>query len=227
MRTLDHRAWKEMRCVGWSRSHGVCFAGLLLTACGSPRDESAATAKVDATMVDTTAVVDSHASGRAASGVGEAPVWEAEDCGFAERQGHPDPGPLIDEYLERDAQRAAVAVDEWFEGAVLCPDHEGGPDMYGLASGYTTRHLPSTDTTAAAIVTTRRLGYVEFPGGGGSQLVIDTAITMDTVRAVRTPFGWRIDGPAFRLAVHPGSPLARSHLSADDRARLAPLLAPQ
>jgi hypothetical protein len=97
--------------------------------------------------------------------------------------------------------------------------------MYGLAAGYTTRHLPATDTTAAAIVTTRRLGYVEFPGGGGPQLVIDTATTVDTVRAIRTPFGWRIDGPAFRLAVHPDSPLARSHLSASERARLAPLLA--
>ena len=203
--------------IAWSRSHVAWCASALPMACGSPGNNA----------VDTARVVRPRASARAEQHSNEPPVWEAEDCGFTERQGHPDPRPLIDEYLERDAQRPAVTVDEWFAGAMLCPDHEGGPDMYGLAAGYTTRHLPTTDTTAAAIVTTRRLGYVEFPGGGGAQLVIDTATTVDTVRAVLTPFGWRIDGPAFRLAVHPDSPLARSHLTESDRARLAPLLAPQ
>lgn len=203
----------RVRC---SRFLVVWCAGVLLTGCAKRSDRAG----------DTVAVVASQTTSFTTSGPKESPVWEAEDCGFAERQGHPDPDPLIDEYLERDARRAEVDIDEWFDGAVLCPGQEGGPDMYGLVAGYTTRHLPGTDTTAAAVVTTRRLGYVGFSGAGVPKLVIDTATTVDTVRALRTPFGWRIDGPAFRLAVHPDSPLAQSHLSADDRARLAPLLAP-
>jgi hypothetical protein len=101
----------------------------------------------------------------------------------------------------------------------MCPDEEGGPDSYMLAAGYVARHLPGTDSTAAAVVTTHRLGFVTFDSIGRPLLKVDTATTMDTVRAVRTPYGWRIDGPAFRLAVHPDAPLARSHLSAADRAR--------
>ena len=201
----------------------ILLVAIVLSACAGTADEASDPTPESAPPLP--AVDSVSALAHAAPDLAPTPWYDEEDCGFVRVQTHPDPDSLIAQYLRRDATRAEVQVDEWFASAVACPDHEGGPDMYGLAAGYETRGVERADSVVAVEVTTRQLGSVGFDSAGQAELFIDTATVRDTVRALQTPFGWRIDGPAFRLAVHPHAPLARSHLSSADSARLAALMA--
>ena len=154
------------------------------------------------------------------------PAYLSEECGLVRVQTHPDPDSLIAEYLRRDATRAEADVDDWSKGAVACPGEEGGPDMFSLAADYRTRGVQRSDSVVAVEVTTRRLGSVGFDSAGRAFMKVDTSTMRDTVRAIRTPFGWRIDDMALRLNVRPDAPLSRKHLSASDMERLRPYLAP-
>ena len=145
------------------------------------------------------------------------------DCGFVRTAGHSDPDSLITEYLRRDAAGEFMGPSEWIFGAIDCPDHEGGPDTYTLIASYEARPIARSDTSLAVEVRSRQLGLVSA-GGAGLQFHEEVAEVVDTVRARRTGYGWRIASPALRLMVRVDAPAERLELHAGDSARVVELL---
>lgn len=112
-------------------------------------------------------------------------------CAFELTNSHPDPRQLILEFVRRDSSGEFRGASVWFAGAVDCPGHEPGPDVASEISGYHLRFLSETRDTVRAEVLWTRLGYVS---ANGSEESLGTEV--DTLAAVRTPYGWRIKSPA-------------------------------
>ena len=145
------------------------------------------------------------------------------DCGFVRVSGHANPDSLIAEFLRRDAAGEFLETNDWFSGATDCPDHEGGPDTYTLIASYEIRPLARLDTSVAVEVRSHRLGLVTA-GVSGSQFDEDLGEIVDTVRARRTGYGWRIASPALRLFVRADAPARRLGLLPADSARVLEFL---
>jgi hypothetical protein len=122
---------------------------------------------------------------------------------------HPLADSLIAEFLRRDAAGQFLRTDPWFAGATECPGHEEGPDAYAVIADYRTRELKRTPDSLAVEVTSSRLGYVESANAFRS----DSAEVVDTVRAIRTTYGWRIAAPALRQFVVESAARARGDLA--------------
>ncbi len=123
------------------------------------------------------------------------------DCGFVKAFAHPNGRALLNDFLASDAEGQFLQSDEWFSGAVDCPDHEPGPDGYTLIERYTPAVDQLADTLMQAIVTSRRLGYVGSDGNSRPTFALDTGTTIDTVTVRRTTYGWRVVSPALRQLV--------------------------
>ena len=122
-------------------------------------------------------------------------------CGFIKVAAHPDPARLIEEFVARDARGEFTRASAWFNGAVDCPGHEPGPDEAAVVTAHEMRMVARGPDTAAAIVTWQRIGYAS-----GDRQRRAIGVEIDTLRAVRTPFGWRVASPA--LNPHVPSPAA-------------------
>ena len=126
-----------------------------------------------------------------------------ETCDFVRIAAHNDPTRLIDEFVARDARGEFTESSEWFNGAVDCPGHEPGPDQAVIVASHAVRVLSRGRDSVLAEVTWRRLGYVT----GGVERAAP-GVYLDTLRAIRTPFGWRIESPALNPHV-PGPAASR------------------
>lgn len=148
-----------------------------------------------------------------------APWAEADSsCDFVRVTAHPSPDSLVAEFLARGAAGQFLRSDPWFDGATECPSHEAGPDEYTVISGYRTRLLSRDADSLAVQVTSRRIGHVE----SGHGFRADAGEAVDTVRAVRTAFGWRVTSPAPRQLVSESAAAARGDLRGGAAARQAP-----
>ena len=126
----------------------------------------------------------------------DADADEDSSCGLSHAVAHPDPDTLVAEFLRRDAEGEFLQASDWLDGAHACPDHEGGPDAYVVIRDYAPRELRRLPDTLEVLVTSHVLGTADYRG-----FVPDTATSADTVRAVRTPYGWRIASLGLRLRV--------------------------
>ena len=124
-----------------------------------------------------------------------------ETCDFVRVTAHNDPTRLIEEFVARDARGEFTESSAWFNGAVDCPGHEPGPDQAAIAASHAVRILTRGRDSVLAEVTWRRVGYVT----GGVERTAP-GVDIDTLRAIRTPFGWRIESPA--LNPHVPGPVA-------------------
>ena len=126
-----------------------------------------------------------------------------ETCDFVRVVAHNDPTRLIEEFVARDARGEFTRSSQWFNGAVDCPGHEPGPDQSTMVVAHAVRVLTRGRDSVLAEVTWRRLGYVT----GGVERAAP-GVDLDTLRAIRTPFGWRIESPALNPHV-PGPAASR------------------
>jgi len=119
-----------------------------------------------------------------------------DDCGFVRVFAHPHPDSLVYEFLSRDASGQFLRTDEWFAGAIDCPNIEGGPDTFTLISGYSVAPLQRHENEANFLVKSERLGFVD-----PFEFEEDRKTVVDTIVVHRTSYGWRIKSPALRLHV--------------------------
>ena len=165
------------------------LAGVALLALGACRGQQAA--PVDSETARSTA------STAAASAAGQPWYLDPDEgCAFDTTVAHPDPDRLVTEYLARDAAGQFLQTDAWFAGATECPGHEPGPDSYVVISEYRSAPLHRGSDSVAYAVTSTVVGMM-----GPAGLRSDPRTVVDTVAAVRTPFGWRIASPALRQFV--------------------------
>jgi hypothetical protein len=123
---------------------------------------------------------------------------DREGCALVRTNAHPDADSLIAEFLRRDARGEFRQSSVWFNAAVDCPGHEPGPDQATEASGYTMRVLTRHSDSLRVEVRWTRLGYVTA-GVARESLGVE----IDSITAVKTPFGWRIESPALNPHMPP------------------------
>jgi hypothetical protein len=122
-------------------------------------------------------------------------------CGLVTATLHPDPDSLIAEFIRRNARGEFQRETTWFASAVDCPGHEPGPDVASEATVHGVRELSRDAGRVRKEVVWARLGYVS-----GDSLWEALGAEHDTLVAIRTPHGWRIQSPALRLRVPPMVP---------------------
>ena len=118
-------------------------------------------------------------------------------CELAAAPAHADGEALVREFVRRDAAGEFTAASPWFTGAVDCPGHEPAPDAATMARDPRVRVLSRAADSVRAEVRWERLsvGEAERPG-----------TEVDTLTAVRTPYGWRVRSPALNPHVPPPAP---------------------
>ena len=121
-------------------------------------------------------------------------------CELAVAPAHPDGEALVREFVRRDAAGEFTAASAWFASAVDCPGHEQAPDAATMARHPRVRLIARTADSLRAEVQWERLsvGDAQMPG-----------TEIDTLAAVRTPYGWRVRSPALdpHIPVPPPPPL--------------------
>ena len=160
-----------------------------------------------------------HESDARAETVSAAP--EDSACAMSHTLAHTNPDTLLAEFLARDAAGEFLDSDPWFDGATQCPGQEFAPDGYQVIDRYTAAPLARTRDTVAVVVTSRRVGIVS-----GQFYSPAPATIVDTVRAVSTPYGWRIESPAMRAFIQRDVASRRGDLSITAPASRASSLAP-
>jgi len=138
------------------------------------------------------------ASARQAETRASAPV-EADTvgCEFAPTIGHPDGEALLREFVRRDAAGEFTRTSAWFASATSCPGHEPAPDAAVMARNPRLRVLARAPDSLRAEVLWDRLmiGDAKVPG-----------LEVDTLIALRTPYGWRVRSPVLIPHVPPPPP---------------------
>ena len=154
-----------------ARREWVCVAGLLVAAgCGDVPPRSPDTSAAPAPVVSANSAVSDTAG-----------------CELATALAHDDAEALVREFVRRDAAGEFTATSAWFAAAVDCPGHEGAPDTATEARDPRVRVLLRATDSLRAEVRWERLAV-------GDAVMHDTEV--DTIIAVRTPYGWRIRSPA-------------------------------
>src|SRR4051812_33262179 len=98
--------------------------------------------------------------GRGASHAAAADMPAEASCAFVQIAAHPDPVPLIEEFVARDARGEFTRTNAWFTEAVDCPGHEGGPDEVTVATAHAVRIVARGRDSVTAEVTWQRVGYL-------------------------------------------------------------------
>jgi hypothetical protein len=108
-------------------------------------------------------------------------------CELAAVSAHPDGEALLREFVRRDAAGQFTTASPWFAAAVDCPGHEAAPAAVTMARDPLVRVISRAADSIRAEVRWDRLmvGDAAVPGS-----------EVDTLTAVRTPFGWRVRSPA-------------------------------
>ncbi len=116
---------------------------------------------------------------------------EADVCGLVEKQAHPNPVALVREFVRRDGKGQFLKTDDWFMGAVSCPELEPGPDTFTVVRSYKVKPPTRKGRDEVRI-------EVEYDVLGQFSLRFRPGPTRVTrvFTVVRTPHGWRIQSPA-------------------------------
>jgi len=118
-------------------------------------------------------------------------------CEFAPTSGYPDGEALLREFVRRDAAGEFARTSAWFASATSCPGHEPAPHAAVMARNPRLRVLARAPDLLRAEVLWDRLmvGDAKVPG-----------TEVDTLIALRTPYGWRVRSPVLVPHVPPPPP---------------------
>lgn len=129
---------------------------------------------------------------------------------------HPNPQRLISEYLDRGGRGEFLASSAWHDGAVECPGHTPGFDSATLVTGWRLSTLRETaDSVLFQVAFDRHSDLTQ--DSTGMYLVPAAGVELDTIIAVRKPFGWRVGGFEFQPHVLPMAAKARLQLREGDQ----------
>jgi len=111
-------------------------------------------------------------------------------CDFRRVSGHPNPNVLVDEFVGRAANGTFSSAETWLPGAVDCPGHEPGYDVFDIISRYAIAHLDSGKDTTRYLLTRVAFGFYS------SGFEAKPRTLRDTVIVWQSAYGWRIRSPA-------------------------------
>ena len=115
------------------------------------------------------------------------PALADSTCNFVRTVAHPEAEALVREFVRRDASGEFLEASDWFNQAVDCPGHQGAHDVPTEARGYKLAIAYRDSAELRAEVTWDVVGK-------GDAVMPGTEV--DLVRAIHTPFGWRVASPA-------------------------------
>ena len=139
-------------------------------------------------------------AGTAAGAPGAAPVAPSArdtgtDCGLVRVVAHPEPGVLVQEYVQRDGAGDFVHHAAWLDTAFECPHRLPAARAFAVvALSSVVAPLYQADSSARYTVQSAQLGAVT-PDTAGAGYAVHRDTKVDTVVAVRTAFGWRLVAP--------------------------------
>ena len=142
-------------------------------------------------------------------------------CEMVAQVQHPQPGPLLAEFLRRDSAGEFTSTNSWAAAAALCPGHEAGWDTYSIVTGYELLPLRSTADTIRYQVIYHV--YAEAVDDSLHDIHRVQKPEADTFAVVRTPYGWRLALPDIPPHVSPAATLRIMQIKQSDRAALAHL----
>ena len=122
-----------------------------------------------------------------------------EACGIVKTPAHDDAAALLREWVQREAAGEFVRRGPWLDGAVDCPrgELEAG-DQFAVVADYAVDSVAVHDSVAVARFHARRIGVVSGAGTNHASFDAAPGTVADSVRAHRTPWGWRVTTPAPR-----------------------------
>jgi hypothetical protein len=139
------------------------------------------------------------------------------DCGLVRVNAYPDPGVLVQTYVQRDGAGEFVQHTAWLDTAYECPHQlPAGRPFAVVAFRAAVAPLDHADSSARYTVQSEQLGVVT-PDTGGAGYVVQRDTKVDTAVVVRTAFGWRLVAP-----MPPTNVVAAEILSARLQALLKP-----
>jgi hypothetical protein len=109
---------------------------------------------------------------------------------------HSDPLLLVNEYLERGGRGEFLASSAWHDGAVECPGHTPGFDSGTLVTDWRFSKLREVADSVSFQVAFDRHSEIA-QDSAGMYLVPAAGVELDTITAVRKPYGWRVSGFEF------------------------------
>ncbi len=142
---------------------------------------------------------------------------EEESCGFVEARRWEGPGDLLYEYARRDGEGDFLSSNPWLDSALTCAGHLPGWDAATVIKDFAITPIDSTDRQARFKVRYSVIGTLT----GGSDLSIHEQVQEIVFLLVRTPWGWRIDGPQLGQHILPRAAIGRLHLTRKDSLFLA------
>lgn len=135
---------------------------------------------------------DSASAASAAARAGDA-------CAIVATPAHEDPEALLREWVKRDAEGELLRRGAWLDGATSCPAREPAvAPVFAVVAAYDVDSVVVRDSSAAAWVRWRRIGYVAGSGTNHASFEALPGVAEQRVRAMRTPHGWRIITPSTR-----------------------------
>lgn len=123
----------------------------------------------------------------ASAAIATNPALADSTCGFVRTAAHPEAEALVREFVRRDANGEFLQSSDWFTRAVDCPGHEGAPDVPTVVRGYKLSIVYRDSAELRAEVTWDVIGKGD---------AMKSTTEVDLVRAIHTPFGWRVASPA-------------------------------
>jgi hypothetical protein len=145
--------------------------------------------------------------------------WQDPTCEVDTTHAHPDARLLVREYVARNDSLGFFAGggdpnNDWLFAAAECPGHLGGTDGAVVVQGDTIEELSVSADSAAFAVRYAALGSTtpSLPDQLHMRFVPDTSAVVDTVRLVRTPYGWRLSGDVGAPFMGPDAVLRQANL---------------
>jgi hypothetical protein len=137
------------------------------------------------------------------------------DCGLVRVNAYPDPGVLVETYVQRDGAGDFVHPTAWLDTAYECPHQLPVTRAFAVvAFSSAVAPLDRADSSARYTVQSEQLGAVTADTGGAGY-VVQRDTKVDTAVVVRTAFGWRLAAP-----MPPTNVLVAEILGAQSRFRL-------
>jgi len=122
------------------------------------------------------------------------PAWEDKECYFNKRQIQLGPRVLLETFLASDS-RGEFFVNDKFGDFLLCPGHQGGPDLFEVIKGYNISKEKIEKDKAEFSVVFDLLGSISSGGIDGSLNSFTKNVKSEefVLKMVKTPYGWRIN----------------------------------
>ena len=191
----------------------IIVMALGIVACHSPQPERHGT---DTSLPRTTIkAMAPHAN----ESVGTRADWQDSTCDVDTIRAHVDPRELVREYVTRNDflgffAGGGAANDDWLLSAAECPGHLGGTDGAVVVGAATIEELGVGADTAAFVVRYAVIGSTtpSLPDERHMRFLPMATELRDSIRLVRTPYGWRISGQPENPFMGPAAVLRHANL---------------